>query len=210
MVPSNWIYESKFRYLRPRNVLQIQKCIFWEALCVKMHDFCVNAIPDNSKGERSKEKTKQRTKPWICCQIRTFIWLFWLLCRQYLRVLDTRVNRDACERANSIRIHYVWTRKFSNPQQKNCESKIFGYVWMVLKVLKSESEQNPMSLFTVGQIWNISPQSCRFSRTFLWCICLIATGRTHFRFLWLVSPILICNVHFFINAVGKLTVQYFI
>ena len=28
------------------DTLQIQKCIFWEALCVKMHNFCINAIPD--------------------------------------------------------------------------------------------------------------------------------------------------------------------
>ena len=45
-VPLNWIYESKFLYLRPRDALQIQKCIFWEALCLKMHDFCVSAIPE--------------------------------------------------------------------------------------------------------------------------------------------------------------------
>ena len=32
-------------YLRPEDALQIQKCILWEALCIKMHDFCVNVIP---------------------------------------------------------------------------------------------------------------------------------------------------------------------
>ena len=39
--------EGKFLYLHLRDALQIQKCIFWAALCVKMHDFCVNAIPEH-------------------------------------------------------------------------------------------------------------------------------------------------------------------
>ena len=32
-------------YLRPKDALQIRKCIFWEALCVKMHDFCILHFP---------------------------------------------------------------------------------------------------------------------------------------------------------------------
>ena len=27
------------------DALQIRKCIFWEALCIEMHDFCINTIP---------------------------------------------------------------------------------------------------------------------------------------------------------------------
>ena len=33
---------TNFPYLRPRDALQIQKCIFWEVLCIKMQDFCVS------------------------------------------------------------------------------------------------------------------------------------------------------------------------
>ena len=37
-------YESiTFLYLHPKDALQIQRCNFWEALCIKMHDLnCVN------------------------------------------------------------------------------------------------------------------------------------------------------------------------
>ena len=35
----------KFLYLHTRDALQIQICISWEALCVKMQDFCINVIP---------------------------------------------------------------------------------------------------------------------------------------------------------------------
>ena len=47
----------------------------------------------------------------------------------YRGVLDTRVNPDTSGRANSIRICYVWTRKFSNLQQKFSDSEISGYMW---------------------------------------------------------------------------------
>ena len=33
-----------FLCLRFGDALKIQKCIFWEVVCVKMHDFFVNAI----------------------------------------------------------------------------------------------------------------------------------------------------------------------
>ena len=37
--------ESKFLFLHPMDALQIRKCIFLEALCIKMHGFCINTIP---------------------------------------------------------------------------------------------------------------------------------------------------------------------
>ena len=41
----------------------------------------------------------------------------------YRGVLDIREDPDTCGRANSIRLRYMWTSKFSNQQQKICGLK---------------------------------------------------------------------------------------
>ena len=38
-----------FGVIRSFDALQIRKYIFWKALCVEMHNFCVNTIPDQYK-----------------------------------------------------------------------------------------------------------------------------------------------------------------
>ena len=37
-----------FKICIPRNAIQIQKCIFGEVLWVKMHTYCINAIPNKA------------------------------------------------------------------------------------------------------------------------------------------------------------------
>ena len=74
--------------------------------------------------ERTKKKTKQTTKRRVCRQIRACN--FFYACSNnntYRGALDTRMNPGAFGRASSILIRYVWTRKFSNPQQKICGFK---------------------------------------------------------------------------------------
>ena len=45
----------------------------------------------------------------------------------YRGVLDNRVNLDTCGQASSSRIRYLWTHKFSNPQQKILRNQMYLY-----------------------------------------------------------------------------------